>query len=113
MDESKFDSETAIERLGGNKELYIQLLGLFIDQYENIDTEIIRLKDMKSIEELQHLVHTIKGVAGNLGADELFENASILNVDLKNGNLNLELISNLCTEINTAVMNARTLKVEI
>ena len=113
MDESKFDSETAIERLGGNRDLYIQLLGLFIDQYENIDTEIMRLKDMKSIEELQHLVHTLKGVAGNLGADELFENASTLNMDLKNGNLNVELIGKLCTEIKAAVMAARILKVEI
>jgi HPt (histidine-containing phosphotransfer) domain-containing protein len=113
MNESEFDTKTAIERLGGNKDLYRDLLGLFIYQYESIDTEILKLIGMNKIEELQCLVHTIKGVAGNLGADTLFEDAKTLNIDLKNGNLDTALINKFNESMKTAIKAAKTLQTAI
>lgn len=72
------DTELGLRRLGGNLALYLDLLGRFVKD------EAVHLVDYRDALEAQdwalaeRLVHTTKGVAGNLGADTLRDNAQQL-----------------------------------
>ncbi|MHB9025349.1 MAG: CHASE domain-containing hybrid sensor histidine kinase/response regulator [Armatimonadota bacterium] len=65
------DIEVGLRRVNGNRELYVSLLRKFVvvlaDTAEHFTDE---LRDKRS-EEASHRVHSIKGVAGNLGATDL------------------------------------------
>jgi CheY-like chemotaxis protein len=61
----------ALTRLGDNKQLYKRLLLLFHTEHEHTAQAIrVALKN-DDIERARRLVHTLKGVAGTVGADEL------------------------------------------
>ncbi|MEE9397591.1 MAG: transporter substrate-binding domain-containing protein [Methylococcales bacterium] len=67
--------EQAVARIGGNRKLLSQLLqDFYVDHYD--DKEKIRAAlqsgDTKTV---KRLIHTIKGIAGNIGAVELAESA--------------------------------------
>ena len=80
-----FDIEGALARVGGNKDLYRKILGMFVKKYENTGVELEQLVSAGNMEEAHALAHTIKGVAGNIGAMDLFEAAKVLNVSLAKG----------------------------
>jgi len=65
------DVRTGLQRLLGNAATYRRTLLLFRNDFANVDE---RLKDLElkgSFEEAQRLVHTVKGSAGNIGAERL------------------------------------------
>ena len=80
-----FDLEGALARVGGNKNLYRKLLGMFTQKYKNSGEELDQLISSGKMEEARGLAHTIKGVAGNIGAINLFEAAKVLNETLVTG----------------------------
>ena len=72
------DIHVGLQRVVGNEELYESLLYTFAT---NRRDSIERLKEMlaqRDTEQAERFVHTIKGVAGNIGAMALFEAASDL-----------------------------------
>ena len=77
-----FDIEGALARVAGNKNLYRKLLGMFVQKYNNVGEELGQLISAEKMEEARALAHTIKGVAGNIGAIDLFETAKVLNETL-------------------------------
>jgi len=69
------DIETGLQRIGGNIELYIDLLNHFITDHGN-DTEIIADSlAQKDITLAHRTAHTLKGVAGGIGALTLYDSA--------------------------------------
>jgi PAS domain S-box-containing protein len=65
------DMVSALARLGGNKELYHRLLLMFRTDHTQ-DAQAIRAALESKNSELAHrLAHTLKGLAGTIGADEL------------------------------------------
>ena len=80
-----FDLEGALARVGGNKDLYRKLLGMFAQKYKNAGEELDQLISDGKMEEAHGLAHTIKGVAGNIGAMDLFKAAEVLNETLVTG----------------------------
>lgn len=79
------DVENGIERLGGNKSLYIHLLKKF---NENLIKDFPRFEKALSenaIKDIHGEIHTLKGVAGNLSATALYEGCSALDASLKSG----------------------------
>ena len=58
------DVDDALKRVGGNKGLYVKLLGRFVDgnHLEALNSAI----SSGNLEEASHLAHTIKGVSSNL-----------------------------------------------
>jgi PAS domain S-box-containing protein len=66
------DLTTGLARVSGKKKLYRDLLGKFVDRYCNAAVELEKLLTAKDAEAARGLVHTVKGVSGNIGAMDLF-----------------------------------------
>ncbi|HNX24658.1 MAG TPA: response regulator [Spirochaetota bacterium] len=74
---------SGVRRIGGNKEKYYSLLLKFsVNQLKTIN-ELQAALDRDDIETAGRLAHTIKGVAGNIGADELMASALSLESAIK------------------------------
>ena len=81
-----FDTETALIRIGGNSDLYIKLLGDFHREYSDAVNEYQKLIKKDDLEPARRLIHTIKGVSGNLGAVPLQKASAELEAALKSTN---------------------------
>jgi len=82
---SGIDTVSGIKRVGGNKSLYSKLLVKFHEEYPKADTNIVDALEQDDRELAQRLAHTVKGVAGNIGANDLQEVAGHLETAIKRG----------------------------
>lgn len=73
----------ALEHLGGSTTLYRSLVKGFIDKYSDIDREIKHALLEGDLEEAHRLSHSMKGLAGNLGATAMRKTAKSLDDRLK------------------------------
>lgn len=65
------DVDNGLRRVAGNQKMYVRLLKQFIEHYEKVSTlidEALKLGDRALAE---RTVHTVKGVAGNLGVSNV------------------------------------------
>ena len=72
------DIQDGLKRVGGNKKLLLYLLKEFLKNYYDIAFKIKKIidnadadfntKDAEDMEDVKRIVHTIKGVSGNIGA---------------------------------------------
>ncbi len=67
------DLQFGISQLSGNKPLFISLLGKFKEEYLNINAKLDTAVQHQEMNEAKHLVHTLKGVSGNLGMRRLHQ----------------------------------------
>ena len=72
-------------RVGGNEKLYRKLLIKLRDDYAHADQEIANHLKSGEDGEAERLAHSIKGVAGNVGAGPLQEAAAKLEHVIKGG----------------------------
>jgi len=72
------DITTALKRLMGNRKLFDKLLHDFVQNYSDIASRIKEALNRGDLESAQRLVHTFKGVAGNLSATNVFNTAQNL-----------------------------------
>jgi len=70
------DVQSALARLGGNQKLYRKLLMKFHKNHQNDIKAIRQALDLGDIETAKRVIHTIKGVAGNIGAQEVYAAAA-------------------------------------
>ncbi|MEZ4941728.1 MAG: response regulator [Saprospiraceae bacterium] len=77
------DISDVLNRLAGNEKLLVKLLGDFTRNFTGIDREIREAFEQKNFMLAQSLVHKLKGVAGNIGARQLFETNTQLDKLLK------------------------------
>lgn len=75
--------EEGVQRVGGNKVLYLKLLTKFRNKGTEHYEEILRKHKEGDRVVATRLAHTLKGVAGNLGIDEVFEAAKVMETLLK------------------------------
>lgn len=66
-----FNFVEAKKRLGLDDAFFIKLLGDFNDKYTNFEGELTAAIDAGNAELASRLVHTVGGLAGTIGADEL------------------------------------------
>jgi two-component system sensor histidine kinase/response regulator len=72
------DTEDGLSRVGGNRKLYLKLLRQFVDlQGRSVEhvTDALAARDAPLAE---RLAHTLKGVAGNIGATRVHSAAAVL-----------------------------------
>jgi len=81
--EHYIDIDDALQRIGGNMDLYIRLLTKFTDS-DNI-TPLEEALNTGEIEEATQKAHTIKGTASNLSLKKIAEVALELEQKLKSG----------------------------
>ena len=77
------DSATAIARLGGNQALHARLLGRFAEDQGNFSARLKAAQARGAVDEMILLAHTLRGLAGNIGADRLGKLAGELEHCLK------------------------------
>ncbi len=70
--------KTGLARALGNRTLYMNLLAKFHQDYSDAASQIKDVLDNDDTEQAQHMIHTIKGVAGSIGANGLERAASEL-----------------------------------
>ncbi len=94
------DVRAGIRRVAGDQDKYLQLLKKFQRQFAETAAELRRELASGHAEAAILRVHTLKGVAGNLGADKLFVAAGRLEQQLKDRQEPLsleEMLSDLST----------------
>ena len=77
------DIASALERIGGNKALLVRLLRSFSDEYKRAASEIREALEKNDLQSARELAHSIKGVAGNLSATDLYAAASQLEATIR------------------------------
>ncbi len=81
---------SGLSRVGGNKKLYLKLLAKF---REGQETAFEKIKEALRSEDLMtatRLAHTVKGVSGNLGAEDLYHVAADLENAIRDQSDNLD-----------------------
>lgn len=89
------DIKSGLKRIQGNKHLYISLLLKFANDYENITNKIEQFIVKGDYYSAERIAHTLKGVAGNISAYDIYTAAS----ELERG-LSAKEINSLNTLIN-------------
>jgi HPt (histidine-containing phosphotransfer) domain-containing protein len=79
------DIKSALGRVAGNEKLLRKLLGRFLETQSNVTLRIKAALDAHDMETATREAHTIKGLAGNIGADALFKYAEELEHKFKKG----------------------------
>ncbi len=77
------DVSAGINRLSGNRSLYMRLLSSFAEDYETVSSSIRDALGRGNVDAAIEQVHAIKGVAGNISADALAGIAAQLENDLR------------------------------
>tara|TARA_B100000745_G_C20153938_1_gene395469 strand:+ start:4326 stop:4685 length:360 start_codon:yes stop_codon:yes gene_type:complete len=86
------DAPKALMLLANNEDLYKRLLTIFKEDYANFFSDISQVIADGDKAKAKQMLHTLKGVAGNLGATELFDEAKNLDEHMKD-ELDLEWLS--------------------
>jgi PAS domain S-box-containing protein len=87
-----FDTDRALERVGGNVRLYQRLLNSFVHTQADAPERLAAALGADQRTEAERIVHTIKGVAANLGATALADAAACLNAEILRGQAPDELV---------------------
>lgn len=65
------DTDSAVARMNGNENLYIRMLGKFLDMMKN--TTIPAEFTVDDCEDLAEVAHAVKGTSGNLSITPIYE----------------------------------------
>ncbi len=65
------DTKDGLGRVAGNRKLYLKLLRQFLDQQATAPAQIAEALKRNDASTAERLAHTVKGVAGNLGAGRI------------------------------------------
>lgn len=77
------DLEFGTAQLSGNQAMFIRLLEKLAAEYEHLDARLGSALAAAQWDEVRILVHTLKGVSGNLGCSALHEQARIYEESIK------------------------------
>jgi signal transduction histidine kinase/CheY-like chemotaxis protein/HAMP domain-containing protein len=110
---AQFDAESGLQRMAGNRSLYLRLLKDFARNHADDATKIEAAIDTKEWSEAHSLIHNLKGVAGNLAAVALHDAAKALESLAKAPDRDQKAILSACAVLKQvlalAVTDARSL----
>ncbi|WP_291859792.1 ATP-binding protein [Marinilabilia sp.] len=69
------DVQAGIRRMGGRSDLYNRLLKGFCHDYADIDMRLKQLAEYEETEEIERLLHSLKGIVGTMEASALYQQA--------------------------------------
>ncbi len=81
------DTVQGVQRVGGNQALYAKLLRQFVEQYRGASAQLHTWLRDGAASTLEHHLHTLKGAAGNIGADQVRAIAAELETHVRAGRL--------------------------
>ena len=77
------DIKTGLRRLRGNKKLFLKLYMEFTRDYADTAAVLRKALANKEFEDARRLSHTLKGLASNLSANELYNAAAVLESSIR------------------------------
>jgi len=107
MSLSVHDPELGMRFVANNRNLYLKVLGKFVDQQEGAAWEVQTVFEQGDLETAHRLVHTLKGLAGTLGMPQLQETSSNIDVALKAGQDIGGMIPQLIVDLGDAIQVSR------
>jgi two-component system sensor histidine kinase/response regulator len=81
------DLHHGIKQVGGNPDFYLKLLGDFLKNHRSSISDLEEMMKESRFEDARRTAHTLKGVAGNIGADGLQKIAADVEAKLADGEL--------------------------
>jgi len=86
MDQSAtvLDIDFGMSQLSGNKTLLLTLLNKFSDEYRTLGDDLQALVEQGDFDNAYSLIHTLKGVTGNLGLFALHEASKPVELSVRN-----------------------------
>lgn len=84
-----FETELALSRLGNNERLYIKLLKQFLTYYAGTESQFYSALEADDLAGAQRVAHTLKGLAGSIGASALASESAYLEASFAGGNLDV------------------------
>ena len=106
---SGIDVNDGLKRVADNEKLYYKILIQFKDSNSNFIDEFYNLIESNKIEDAVRMGHTLKGVAGNIGAKNLQDAAKSLEEDVKSNKpttANLKKVTNSVKKELTLVLKS-------
>lgn len=97
------DFEFGLKQLNGNQELLFRLLRKFAAEYQNLEERLNSFFSENNFNGAELLIHTLKGVSGNLGCFAVYESSRQVNRQLKNGQTDSESMQRLIKDLNITV----------
>jgi signal transduction histidine kinase/CheY-like chemotaxis protein len=94
---SSLNMKTGLAQVMNDPSLYMDLLISFVKKYRGWPADIKIAFDDRDLEKCRHLVHTLKGVSGNLGMEKLFSLSVRLELSIR-GN-EISSVQQLLSEI--------------
>jgi len=79
------DYEFGLSQLSGNQALLIKLFSRLHDEYKDANNQLDHLLNEGELDAAKTLIHTLKGVAGNLGCVQLHQTSRDYDDALKSG----------------------------
>ena len=67
------DTKKGLSKFANDYQIYIDLLLKFAEQQTHTEAALLKLLELEDINKLKMIIHTLKGVAGNISAPQLFE----------------------------------------
>lgn len=74
--------KSALGRMNNKTKLYLSILEKFYNNNQKFISEIKTTLEKEDHETAQRLIHTLKGVSGNIGADSLHENTKLVETSI-------------------------------
>lgn len=87
---SGINIDEGLDRVGNDNEIYQQILEVFYNNESDCLDKLLTFIDINDREQSLHLLHSIKGSAGNIGANDLSTAAQRLEQALKNQTTELD-----------------------
>jgi PAS domain S-box-containing protein len=101
---SGVDVNRGLAQVNNMPELYQDILCSFLAELDGIFADLPRALEQERTDETRRKVHTLKGLAGTIGATRLEKISTIINSALKN---NLSISSELIQELQEAIREAK------
>ena len=99
----QIDFEFGLSQLSGNEALLIKLLGKIRTEYSDCQTRLTNMFANHQWEDAKVLVHTLKGVSGNLGCTALHKATEVVDEELKFSSQEPASISRLYTALDATL----------
>ncbi len=79
------NTKSALSRLGGKRDLYINVIFEFYNNYRDIGEKVQHEFENNNTEFVKRTAHTLKSLAGNLGAEKLQHTARMIEAEASDG----------------------------
>jgi len=105
----EIDIPKVMNRLLGNETLFVRLLSMFIQTYSNHIQMVLELIGTNQLSEAEKLVHTLKGLCGNIGATRVHQQLQSIDSVLKTSQIpSAESLQHLNESFNVLVASVDT-----